>query len=146
MRKTTIITLLALFTWACNGAKTEGVNAFTHYLAIKDALVATKAKEASEAAKAFLIVNTNPALKTSLQMIANTTEVDNQRKAFEQLSKDMYHFVTTEEVGMIVYRQYCPMAFDYKGGYWLAKEEQVNNPYFGDLMLHCGHVDEIIGR
>ena len=146
MRKITIISLLALSAWACSGTKTEGADAFNHYLAIKDALVATNAQKASDAAKAFLKVNTNPALKTSLQMIANTTKVDNQRKAFEQLSKDMYHFVTTEGVGITVYKQYCPMAFDFKGAYWLAKEEQVNNPYFGDLMLHCGHVDETISE
>ena len=144
--KTTIIVLLALFSQACNGQKSEGTDAFTHYLIIKDALVATDAQKASKAAKGFLEINTNPALKTSLQKIAKTTDVSIQRKAFEQLSKDMYHFVTTEGVGTKVYKQYCPMAFDNKGAYWLAKEKQVNNPYFGDAMLHCGRVEEVIKK
>ena len=142
--KTTIIVLLALFSQACNGQKSESIDVFTHYLAIKDALVATDAQKASKAAKGFLEKNTNPALKTSLQKIAKTTDVGIQRKAFEQLSKDMYHFVTTEGVGTKVYKQYCPMAFDNKGAYWLAKEKQVNNPYFGDAMLHCGRIEEVI--
>lgn len=146
LSKATIIVLLALFSQACNGQKAEGTDAFTHYLAIKDALVATDAKKVSKAAKGFLEKNTNAALKTSLQKIAKTTDVSIQRKAFEQLSKDMYHFVTTEGVGTTVYKQYCPMAFGNKGAYWLAKEKQVNNPYFGDAMLHCGRVEEVIKK
>ena len=146
LSKTTTIVLLSLFSWACNGQKSESTDVFTHYLAIKDALVATDAQKVSEAAKSFLEENTNPALKPSLQKIANTTDVSIQRKAFEQLSKDMYHFVTTEGVGTTVYKQYCPMAFDNKGAYWLAKEKQVNNPYFGDAMLHCGSVEEVITK
>ena len=44
--------------------------------------------------------------------------------------------------GETAYYDYCPMAFNNKGGYWLAKEDKIQNPYFGDKMLTCGSVEE----
>lgn len=38
------------------------------------------------------------------------------------------------------YESYCPMAFNNKGAYWLAKDKQINNPFFGAKMLSCGEV------
>jgi Cu(I)/Ag(I) efflux system membrane fusion protein len=37
------------------------------------------------------------------------------------------------------------MAFDNKGAGWLQLDDQTRNPYFGDQMLQCGGVEEIIG-
>jgi Cu(I)/Ag(I) efflux system membrane fusion protein len=39
-----------------------------------------------------------------------------------------------------VYKEYCPMAFDNKGAYWLSESEEIRNPYFGKSMLTCGEV------
>lgn len=35
---------------------------------------------------------------------------------------------------------FCPMAFDNTGATWLAPSEEINNPYFGAMMLRCGEV------
>ncbi len=43
-----------------------------------------------------------------------------------------------------VYLQYCPMAANGNGAYWLSDNKIVFNPYFGDRMLHCGSVKEVI--
>jgi len=43
-----------------------------------------------------------------------------------------------------VYKQYCPMAFDGKGAFWLSSSEEIRNPYYGDKMLKCGRVEETI--
>jgi Cu(I)/Ag(I) efflux system membrane fusion protein len=43
-----------------------------------------------------------------------------------------------------MYVQYCPMADNDKGGFWLSTEKQVINPYFGDMMLKCGEVTDSI--
>ena len=43
-----------------------------------------------------------------------------------------------------VYVQFCPMADDDKGGYWLSTETQISNPYFGDMMLRCGEIKDTI--
>ena len=38
------------------------------------------------------------------------------------------------------------MAFDNKGADWLQLDEDLLNPYFGDAMLKCGEVKEVIGN
>ncbi len=43
-----------------------------------------------------------------------------------------------------LYSQFCPMADNNKGGFWLSLEEEIQNPYFGDAMLTCGSVEQII--
>ncbi len=122
----------------------SNANNIESYLAIKDALVATNASEASKAAKAFMTKNEDDQLSSSLEQIANAQDVKEQRAAFETLSMKMYEIMKASEGEMILYKQYCPMAFNNKGAFWLAAEKEVNNPYFGDLMLHCGSVQETI--
>ena len=149
-----LITLLALafvLTSCGSGDKeskqettTASVSPVESYLAIKDALVKTDVAEASKAAKAFLKSNSNAKLTASLEAIANASDVKVQRQAFETLSMDIYEVVKAGNNESPLYKQYCPMAFNNKGAFWLAAEEEVNNPYFGDMMLHCGRVDEVI--
>ena len=43
-----------------------------------------------------------------------------------------------------LYIQYCPMANNDQGATWISSKEEIVNPYFGDLMLHCGNIEEII--
>ena len=38
---------------------------------------------------------------------------------------------------------FCPMAFDKKGAYWLTDSKEIMNPYFGKKMLKCGEIKEI---
>ena len=44
------------------------------------------------------------------------------------------------------YVQYCPMAENKNGGYWLSLSQDINNPYFGDAMLGCGSVEDSIDK
>ncbi|RZS98330.1 efflux RND transporter periplasmic adaptor subunit [Cecembia calidifontis] len=131
------------------------------YLAIKDALVKTNAQETQRSvspAKASLGKVDGKLLEgkaqdiwrdllrpiqNSLDKIAQTTDVEEQRKHFETLSDNLIEAV--EYFGVVdytIYRQYCPMAFRDKGAYWLSGEKEIRNPYFGDMMLTCGEVKE----
>lgn len=40
----------------------------------------------------------------------------------------------------VSYEQYCPMADDNNGAYWLSESNKVLNPYFGSSMLNCGEI------
>jgi Cu(I)/Ag(I) efflux system membrane fusion protein len=46
--------------------------------------------------------------------------------------------------GDSLFVQFCPMADDDRGAYWLSRSEAIRNPYFGDQMLTCGNVDAAI--
>ncbi|BDD07180.1 DUF3347 domain-containing protein [Aureibacter tunicatorum] len=118
-----------------------------HYLKIKDALVNSNAKEASDEAqklKAYISKNKAEYSKMSkpVKAIASSNSLNVQRNAFSDLSALVYQSQKEDSKNVTLYRQYCPMAFDYAGGYWLSAEKEVNNPYFGDKMLHCGKVVE----
>jgi hypothetical protein len=71
--------------------------------------------------------------------------LDARRESFNMVSEMMYDLVkATGLKGSTVYRQYCPMAFNDKGAYWLSDKAEVLNPYFGDAMLTCGSVTDTL--
>ena len=122
------------------------------YLKIKDALVETNGKNAQESAKEAQVELEDAGdgeavtlLKEEIDQIASTESVEHQREHFNNLSVHMYAMVkANEKVDMTLYRQYCPMAFDNTGAFWLSSSEEIRNPYFGDKMLKCGKVEETI--
>ncbi len=68
---------------------------------------------------------------------------ERQRLVFAQISADMYSLlkaVSAKNSG--AYKQFCPMAFNNKGAYWLSDEDEIRNPYFGKKMLECGEVQD----
>ena len=150
MKRAIMMIALAAIVVACGGNKEEKstvkVNLVENYLVLKDALVATDATKAQQAASTFLEVNNNDALTADLKIIASSNNVAAQRIAFEGLSENMYSVVKAGGSEIVLYKQFCPMAFSGKGAYWLASEKEVNNPYFGDKMLHCGSVEETINQ
>jgi len=80
-----------------------------------------------------------------LESITNSRDIESQRKAFLELNKTFYQSV--KAYGLLadtVYYQYCPMADDNRGGYWLSNEKEIRNPYFGDMMMTCGEVKDVI--
>ena len=82
-------------------------------------------------------------IQKSLNEIQSSTDIEAQRKSFSTLSDNLYKSVKTFGLGgKSAFYQYCPMAFNDEGGYWLSDNEQVRNPYFGDKMLTCGEVKE----
>ncbi|MCD8399963.1 efflux RND transporter periplasmic adaptor subunit [Tenacibaculum finnmarkense] len=83
-------------------------------------------------------------IKNAVYAISKETAIKEQRNHFKELSLVFINTVETFGINEKMYRQFCPMADDYKGGYWLSKEEKVQNPYFGNKMLKCGSVKQVI--
>ena len=72
-------------------------------------------------------------------------ELEKKRESFEMVSNAFYDMVRViKPTGATVYYQYCPMAFDNKGAYWLSNADSIMNPYFGKKMLTCGEVKETL--
>ena len=119
------------------------------YLELKDALVKTDSKAASAAAKELVAIvdgkddEMSKKLKTDASQILASNDVNVQRTHFNDLSVNVYAMVKNfSENEETVYKQFCPMAFNNTGAFWLASEKEINNPYFGNKMLHCGMVKE----
>jgi hypothetical protein len=82
-------------------------------------------------------------IQTSLKEIQGSADIEAQRKSFSTLSDNLYKSVKAFGLGgREAFYDYCPMAFNNEGGYWLSEQKQIQNPYFGDRMLTCGQVKE----
>ena len=83
-------------------------------------------------------------IKSSATSISKTTDLKQQRSHFKHLSSHLIKVVQLFGVNEKVYVEFCPMADSNNGAYWLSKEEKVINPYFGEVMLTCGEVKQVI--
>ncbi len=134
---------------------------FSAYLPVKDALIQTDSVTSADKARHLQTVLAGvdmtlitgqahdqwmsylQVLRSSIDSIIEAQTVEGQRQAFSPLSDTLYQSLVAYGVeGLGAYRQYCPMAFDFKGAFWLSDSDQVLNPYFGDVMLRCGSVEE----
>jgi Cu(I)/Ag(I) efflux system membrane fusion protein len=75
----------------------------------------------------------------------SNTSLEDARQNFALYNKALYRsFKFLGHEGKPIYYQYCPMAFDNKGAYWLSDTKEIRNPYLGDKMMTCGSTKEVI--
>ena len=70
--------------------------------------------------------------------------IDHQREHFESLSTDINDLVALLGTEKTLYKDFCPMVNNNKGGYWLSEVKEIKNPYFGAKMMKCGVIKEQI--
>lgn len=133
------------------------------YYSLKDAFVASDTAKANTAAST-LIKNadslkvseiqgdTSGMIKETATVLAQTIStsgnaltaeksIEDKRREFEMITDALWSLTRTVQYdGQKVYYQYCPMAFNNKGAYWLSNSREISNPYFGDKMPKCGEV------
>jgi Cu(I)/Ag(I) efflux system membrane fusion protein len=82
-------------------------------------------------------------LSQATAKIKGAKDIGAARTYFSTLSASIINLTETYKITkQVVYQDYCPMAFDNKGGYWLSETEDIRNPYFGASMLSCGEVKQ----
>ncbi len=134
---------------------------FKAYLNMKNAFVETDAEKVSAEAKDVIaaLENVNmglledephmdwmdqlETLNSTLKIISNSPDIDEQRKAFTDFNLSFYKSVKMFGLNEKAYFQYCPMANNDTGAYWFSENEEIRNPYFGDEMLACGETREV---
>lgn len=151
-----LVGLLVLAACGSGGGSSENTAAYDGapeivqgYLKVKDALVASDPAAAQQAASELADrtqATNQPVAARHALALSGAEDLAAQRKIFQQLSAEVYRVAKDYQPGEAptLYKQYCPMAFDDQGGYWLSAEKDIRNPYFGDKMLRCGEVQEEI--
>lgn len=81
-------------------------------------------------------------LELASNLLKTSKKIDEARRHFEQVSVVTISLIKTFGTVSDVNLAYCPMAFDDKGAYWLQKAPEVENPYFGSQMFHCGDIKQ----
>ncbi len=133
--------------------------ALNPYLQMKDAFVASDAKQVSAFAKATSKVlksittaglggMESEHLMLSIRMldaIVTNDILENQRTHFVILNENLVPIAMNfESIDPMLYVQKCPMANNNKGAIWLSTDKDIRNPYYGEQMLTCGSVIEEI--
>lgn len=122
-------------------------NLLNKYISVKNALVNSDAKEANTTISTFYeaikseenFTQKNDLLKATDKLSKAGNNLEKQRAAFNDVSTVLWKVVkSSDKVNQPVYYQYCPM----KKAYWLSKEKEIKNPYYGSSMLTCGKVAE----
>ena len=108
---------------------------FQAYLPLKDALIETDPKTAKEKAQPLLVAINNVDMKElkdeahmewmkdldvlvkTAEYITKESDVEKIRGALSPLSDQLYQTILKFEIETGGYRQYCPMAFDFRGAF-----------------------------
>ena len=136
---------------------------FDQYIVLKNAFVQGDPKKNQEAAKnleKYLVKISMQSLsgdardqwkkilnnlKIQINKINTSEDIELQRLTFSEISNQFYQAVKTFGLmGKTVYYQFCPMAFNKKGAYWMSEFKDIRNPYFGQAMLTCGETMEVM--
>ena len=143
--------------------KAQLTKVYDAYLKMNSAFVDSDAKqvasEAKEVIKALILVDMAllkgdahmkwmdqlEVLNSTISAISKTDDIEKQRHAYIQFNLAFYESIKMFGLdNTTAYFQYCPMANDDKGAYWLSSKKDILNPYFGDAMLTCGETKETI--
>ena len=135
----------------------------TRYLQVKNALAEDNGNDAASGGKAITEemaklnkTSLSIAQKKAYDAVAddikenaehineNSGKLDHQREHFEMLSQDMYDLVKSFDGTQKLYKDFCPMANDNKGAFWISETKEIKNPYLGKKMPTCGDVKEEI--
>ena len=132
----------------------------TEYLKIKDAFFASDAQEVDKYAKSMksalekvdmklLEGNEHMAwmdllkvINFSIDRVLKGNNIDDKRVGFRKLSDNMV--TVLDKFGVksdkTLYLEFCPMADNERGAYWISTQKEIKNPYFGEQMPTCGEV------
>jgi len=130
--------------------KNDKLNAvYQHYVHLTHALVSGDLAEAKIAANAIelgaKVLSNEGTLAKLAAKIGAAKDIDVQRTLYADLSKDF--IASVKDSGLKsgeIYVEYCPMALNDKGASWLSNQKEIRNPYFGESMMTCGEVKEVL--
>ncbi|PKR80431.1 efflux RND transporter periplasmic adaptor subunit [Brumimicrobium salinarum] len=84
-------------------------------------------------------------LSKELKKAISTKEIGELRKPFEEISNQLIMILKSfGAMDKAIYIEHCPMVNNNNGADWLSLESEIKNPYYGEAMLKCGEVKQVI--
>lgn len=130
--------------------KDDKLNAvYQHYIHLTIALTNSDAAEAKIASNAIEAgakeLEGGSSIASTAAQITADPNIEAQRTSYAKLSNDMIGLIKSAGVSNgELYVDFCPMALNDKGAYWISANKEIRNPYFGEKMLECGEVKDTI--
>lgn len=114
----------------------HAVHMLEGYSALSTALYKDDLAGAKKAAEGMVKHDKDSAMAKHCQAIADSKTLEEARTHFKACS-DVAIPIAKEK--KMMHEMNCPMAFGDKGANWLQKsDDEVQNPYMGAKMPHCG--------
>lgn len=122
-----------------------------NYLQLKEALAEDKEEASLQKASTFqkMIADAAMANESSKDgLIQLTTDVAKSKNI--AMARIHFQFLSDAIIALAkqnnlleetLYLQFCPMADNNNGAFWLSTNSTIKNPYFGSMMLRCGSVE-----
>lgn len=79
-------------------------------------------------------------LSDELDKMMVSNDINVQRKSYAKVSEELYKAIKSFGIGETVYYMHCPM---FKAN-WLTDTDAIENPYYGNKMLNCGSIADVI--
>ncbi len=146
-----------------NEVRAQITEVYRSYETMKNAMVASNPTETQQAARQVVsnAQNVNTAslqgeqqsfinqrittIRQQAEQMAGANDIEAQRGQLNSLSQNLFELVkATDANEQTLHYQYCPMALNDQGGYWISENREIRNPYFGNKMLKCGENRETI--
>lgn len=130
--------------------KDDKLNAvYQHYVHLTTALTNENAAEAKIASNAIEVgakeITGGETLASTASKIITATDIEAQRTAYASLSNEFISLVKKSGLnGGTLYVDFCPMAMNDKGAYWVSASKEIKNPYFGEKMMTCGEIKDTV--
>ncbi|OJX54297.1 MULTISPECIES: DUF3347 domain-containing protein [Flavobacterium] len=142
MKKLMLVLVVLFFGFPAFAQNTA--NLLNNYMNVKNALVNGDSKAASEATASLYEsikkedgFNQKQELLQAAEKLNKAGNIEKQRAELNNVSVILWKLVENDKkLDQTVYYQYCPM----KKTYWLSKDKEIKNPYYGSSMLTCGKV------
>lgn len=158
---TSIATEIKVFENVDASVKAQISNLFANYFALNNSFIEDNNDAAKAQAKTFLdtfekfdmskLVGDQmnfyhvqlAKITTSLKSISESVDIEESRTQLSIVSEGMYALVKAYHSNEAeLYYQFCPMAMNHEGAYWISETKQILNPYMGQRMLTCGVTKE----
>jgi len=81
----------------------------------------------------------------SATAIKGEPKLEEKLREFDMITDALWSLTRTVKYDrQKIYYQFCPMAFDNRGAYWLSDKRDIQNPYFAGKMPDCGELADSV--
>ena len=129
-----LIISLSIGLWAGKEGGVKKSPLFTSYVAAQEALAVDSFASAKNALELLAKHNTGE-LKKLIETALKARDLQTLHHAFKPLSE----WMAKQELPTGLAVAYCPMA----KAYWVQKNGDVANPFYGSAMLRCGTIKKV---
>lgn len=82
-------------------------------------------------------------ISTGLKHVIESVDIEESRTGLSNVSDGMYALIKAYRPNENeLYLQFCPMAKNNEGAYWISDTQEIINPYMGQMMPACGVTKE----